>query len=137
MTRHTTHDTDGAPHLHAGAKVNTRMAQQAPTWAYHPPTAGKQFAAERIVLGISARSVARALGVWPTTLLRWEQSADPCALSDAHRRKWQMALATCAAQRRRELAHLGLAVGDLPQITFAQLLTRYNTWLATATPTTP
>lgn len=95
--------------------------------AYETPTTGRQFAAQRLALGLSATSVANAMGVWVTSLLRWEVSTDASHLTAPICARWQAALAACAINKQKEIARAGLAVGDLPHLTLAQLLTLYAT----------
>jgi len=103
------------------------------TLAYETPTCGRAFAAQRLALGISANALAVTMGVWPMTLLRWEASTDPNALTATTCARWQMALASCAAQRRRDLARAGLTANDLPRMPLADLLALYAAML-TSTP---
>src|SRR5690242_13582993 len=64
-----------------------------------PPQCGHEFRRARIVMSLSARAVAQALGVSHSTLLRWEE--DGAELPAATAMRWRQALASCGQQRLR------------------------------------
>jgi transcriptional regulator with XRE-family HTH domain len=48
-----------------------------------PPKTGRDFARARILMGVSGRQAARALGVASNTLYRWESYTTPIDADDA------------------------------------------------------
>ncbi len=84
---------------------------------------GRQLAALRLALGVTQNALAARMGTYPSTLTRWEASAETLAPETVAR--WQNALRICALARRRELARIGLKLADLPTQSLATLLARY------------
>ena len=75
------------------------------------PTTGRQFAVARLVMGVSARNVAHALGVSTVTIQRWERNATEIHPEVAF--AWRLALGTCGLARRRDAQRQGVTADDL------------------------
>ena len=65
----------------------------------------------RVILGISARGVAAALGVAPPTIIRWERDGGEIHPQIAY--AWRLALGTCGLARLRDAQRQGVTSDDL------------------------
>jgi hypothetical protein len=83
------------------------------------PQRGSEFRIARTVMGLSVRSVARALGCSHSTLLRRESDSSP--LPTAVALVWRRALAQCGQERLRDAAKHGLAARALADTELATL----------------
>lgn len=82
---------------------------------------GRVFATARIARGLSARSVAKALGISCAALLRWEQ--DRRAIASDRTQRWQYALDTATRQRAEQLQREGFTLAELRQTALGRALT--------------
>ncbi len=75
------------------------------------PVTGRDFARQRILLGIPVGTMARELGLKHEAYAAQERSV--AAMSDEQAVRWRLALASCATARAASLAHQGFALSDL------------------------
>jgi transcriptional regulator with XRE-family HTH domain len=80
-----------------------------------PPRTGRDLARARVILGVSARQVARLLGIHHASLLRLEQDTDAIAPDLAT--AWRAALATCGRARLAAARDLDLRDTELAALT--------------------
>src|SRR6478672_4218192 len=93
------------------SKWNTTRKGDAMTTLLAPTATGREFARARLLLGVSARAVARRLGLHHPSLLRLETSYDEIAPELAT--AWRQALAECGQERLQDASRRGLTALNL------------------------